>query len=198
MVEVFEWIPGYEGLYKVSNFGDVVSYHSGKPKSIYQTVNQYGYRQVKLTKNKIVKHVYVHRLVALVFVPGYEDGMEVNHKDLNRGNNMSTNLEWVTKSQNHKYRFTSRNYVYKVNACPICGKQIANQSSFCLLHREYERIKERWPSAENLRDDLLHLNFKEIGRKYGYSDNNIRKICRKYGLPVNKQGIKDLRNGSVS
>ena len=58
----------------------------------------------------------VHRLVAMAFVDGYEVGKEVNHIDENKQNNVSTNLEWVSTSQNvlhsisHRRSVKTRNY----------------------------------------------------------------------------------------
>jgi hypothetical protein len=45
----------------------------------------------------------VHRLVAKAFVPGYQEGLDVNHKDCNRLNNIASNLEWMTRLENLMY-----------------------------------------------------------------------------------------------
>lgn len=47
--------------------------------------------------------VPVHLYVAHAWVDGYEEGLEVNHKDFNRNNYHADNLEWVTHSDNIKY-----------------------------------------------------------------------------------------------
>lgn len=198
MEEIYEWVPGYEGAYKVSNMGDVISVRSGKPKQLYQTKNNCGYMQVKLCRDNTCKHMYVHRLVALVFVPGYCDGMEVNHKDADRCNNAYTNLEWVTKAINLHYRNLRRQEERKINQCPVCGKNISAQAKHCREHRDYVIKTERWPTLSELSDDLMHLNYCEIGRKYGYTDNNIRKICKAYNLPVNTAELIQFRNGPVA
>lgn len=44
--------------------------------------------------------MYVHRLVAMAFCNGYFDKADVNHKDGNKSNNISSNLEWCTRSEN--------------------------------------------------------------------------------------------------
>lgn len=59
------------------------------------------YTKVKLVDDDgIVKNLYVHRLVAEVFIPNPENLPEVNHIGLNKSNNCVSNLEWVTKLQN--------------------------------------------------------------------------------------------------
>jgi hypothetical protein len=48
------------------------------------------------------KHVSVHRLVAIAFVPG-DHSNDVNHKDMNKANNAATNLEWVPHRENIRH-----------------------------------------------------------------------------------------------
>jgi hypothetical protein len=55
-----------------------------------------GYRMVNLYGN-IKKRFYVHRLVAMAFIPNPENKQEVNHKNANRADNILENLEWVTR-----------------------------------------------------------------------------------------------------
>ncbi len=69
-----------------------------------------GYEYISLTRksngNEYIRKTFkIHRLVAFHFVDGYSDGLEVNHKDGVRDNNVATNLEWVTRSGNAKHRF---------------------------------------------------------------------------------------------
>jgi hypothetical protein len=47
--------------------------------------------------------VFVHRLVALAYLPNPTNAPFVNHKDFNRENNHVNNLEWVTAKQNINY-----------------------------------------------------------------------------------------------
>lgn len=102
-------IKGYEGLYKVSNRGDVISLSkiSGflklRERIMTPTVKANKYLDVKLIKNKISKHFYVHRLVAEHFIPNPNNLPQVNHKDNNPANNNVDNLEWCDNSYNIRY-----------------------------------------------------------------------------------------------
>ena len=87
--------------YEVSDQGRVRNAHTGrilKPKMIYS-----GYLVVCLNYKGESKMKFVHRLVALAFVPGWREGLEVNHKNGVKTDNRPENLEWVTHSENHRH-----------------------------------------------------------------------------------------------
>lgn len=100
-VETFLSVPGYEGLYEISNLGNIKSLRSGK--LMKKTKNNDGYEAVSLTKNGKSRGYFVHRLVALTFIPNPDNLPEVNHKDECRDNNVVDNLEWCTKKYNRNY-----------------------------------------------------------------------------------------------
>lgn len=80
--------------YQVSSFGRV----KNKRNKILKTwVINSGYECIRLTN---VKETLIHRLVAREFCDGYQPFLTVNHKDANRLNNTSDNLEWVTHKEN--------------------------------------------------------------------------------------------------
>ena len=97
-------IPGFNGRYFVSDYGVVFTkmMHAMKPSINPKT----GYCQVNLVKDRRYQMRYVHRLVAESFVENINSFREVNHKDGNKQNNMASNLEWVSRSENilHAYR----------------------------------------------------------------------------------------------
>ncbi len=105
MNEIWRDVVGYEGLYQVSNLGQVKSMnynHTGKPRILSKKRGTTDYLFVSLSKNKIVKNKYIHVMVAEEFIPN--GGLPcVNHIDGNKSNNSAENLEWVTYSQNTRH-----------------------------------------------------------------------------------------------
>lgn len=103
--EIWKDIEGYEGKYQVSNMGRVRSMAIGNEWRMRRpSVGRGGYYSVSLAGNDGRHRVHqVQRLVASAFVPGYREGLYVNHKDENRQNNRWDNLEWVTMTENNNY-----------------------------------------------------------------------------------------------
>jgi len=84
----------------VSNFGDV---RDAKTKILLNKIMWNNYPSVKLKKdNKIITH-RIHRLVAIAFIDNQENKKCVNHKDGVKANNIVSNLEWVTSSENNHH-----------------------------------------------------------------------------------------------
>lgn len=65
--------------------------------------NNKGYMTVSLGKR--MPGQFVHMLVAEAFVPGYEPGLDVDHKNGKKWDNRAENLEWVSRSENIKRAF---------------------------------------------------------------------------------------------
>ena len=111
----------YEGLYKVSNFGKILSLNyrnTGKPELMTPVEIKDGYLQVKLSKNGETKRCYVHRLVAETFLENPENKPCINHKiEGEKGKKINmvffnkdgsidkerTTIEWVTYEENNNY-----------------------------------------------------------------------------------------------
>lgn len=94
-------IKGYEGLYAVTEDGQVWSYHSKKFLRTYD--NGHGYHQVCLSKDGVSSRKRVHRLVAEAYIPNPENKSDVNHKDEDKSNNHVSNLEWATRAENVRH-----------------------------------------------------------------------------------------------
>lgn len=108
--EIWKSVPGYEGLYEVSNLGRVRSLtivdSIGRTKRgivLRQKTAKNGYKEVCLHKNGRQKTKKVHRLVAEAFLANNENLPQVNHKDENKGNNLLGNLEWCSAKYNTNY-----------------------------------------------------------------------------------------------
>ena len=94
-------IKGYEGLYAVTEDGQVWSYRSNK--FLKQRKDKDGYLLINLSVSGIIKTFKVHRLVAEAYIPNPDLKETVNHKDENKVNNNVSNLEWMTREENSVY-----------------------------------------------------------------------------------------------
>jgi hypothetical protein len=101
MKETWKPIKKYEGLYEVSNLGNVRSLPRNTTKGrILKIGIRRGYAKVTLYKDGVSCQCSVHRLVAESFIPNPLRKPMVNHIDENRLNNSVANLEWCTHIEN--------------------------------------------------------------------------------------------------
>ena len=96
-----QWKPvkDYEGLYWISDLGNIKSAKGLKRKATQ--IN--GYEYVTLYKNGKQSHKLIHRLVAEAFLPNPDMLPEVNHISENKLDNSVNNLEWCTHKYNHNF-----------------------------------------------------------------------------------------------
>lgn len=132
MNEIWKEIPGYEGYYEVSNLGNFrskdrwVKYKNNGTrlypgKSLLVEEMQDGYKRIVLMKEGKKIRYMCHRLVAQTFIDNPENKEQVNHIDGNRRNNMVTNLEWCTQSENeqHAVHVLNKSMKGKTKAKPV-------------------------------------------------------------------------------
>lgn len=100
-------IPGYEGLYEVSDTGLVRSLDRIAPngRSLHCRIMRpftmpTGHVRVTLSRDGVHRTLKVHRLVLLAFIGPGEPDTEVLHRDGRPANNTLANLRWGTKSEN--------------------------------------------------------------------------------------------------
>jgi hypothetical protein len=95
-------VPGYEGLYEISDHGRVYTLPRPRvPGSVLKTsVGEYGHLGIKLFKDGQNKHWAVHRLVLITFVGPCPEGQECRHLDGEAANNRRENLAWGTHAEN--------------------------------------------------------------------------------------------------
>ena len=165
----------YEGLYKVSNLGKILSLnynHTGKPGLMNPGTDKDGYLKVGLSKNGETKTCRVHRLVAETFLENPENKPEINHKiegDEGKKINMvifnedgsidkeKTSIEWVTRKENNDYG-TRTERMAKTMTNGKLSKRVLQLSLSGELIREY-------PSAS------------ECGRN-GFNKGHVAACCR--------------------
>ena len=106
--EIWKDVINFEGIYKVSNLGNV--------KRIFGTIgvnlkykhnynlkpldNGFGYFRIKLSKNGVSKRYMLHRIIAEAFLLNPNKLRVVNHINENKKDNRLINLEWCTHSEN--------------------------------------------------------------------------------------------------
>ncbi|MGL4998098.1 MAG: HNH endonuclease signature motif containing protein [Cetobacterium sp.] len=128
-------------------------------------VNNCGYRRVGLYSKPYKKRYFIHRLVALYFVDGFAEDLQINHKDGDKTNNNCANLEWVTQSQNeqHKQKFLNPRVTNKevIQAMPDGSEIEFFQVSHCAL---FNNIGRRVISAmlTGRKENKLNVRYKTV------------------------------------
>ena len=139
-------IPGYEGLYAITSCGKVWSYENKR--FLKPFLDKDGYKKILLCKNNKKKY-FIHRLVALTYLPNPNNYPIINHKDENKQNNSLNNLEWCTAQYNTNYG--TRN------------KKVSKKLSKKLMYIETNEIF----------DSVL-----EAAEKLNLRADSISKVCR--------------------
>lgn len=156
--------------------------------------------------------VYVHILQAEKMLGRFLSDEEcVHHKDLNKTNNDISNLMVFATNADHtsyhhalndhtdyELRYISGVYYCKIlskstkTICPCCGKRKSQGAEFCFDCRQQKR-RINLPDKRTLIQDLQHLSILAIGKKYGVSDNAVRKWLKIYNLPYKHSDITLFR-----
>lgn len=145
--EIFKDIEGYEGLYQISNLGNVKSlnYHrTGKERILKPAKKDNGYLFIGLHKNRNIKYFLIHRLVASSFLPNPNKLKEINHINENKIDNRVENLEWINHKDNMKYgnrsvkELETKNKNSSINA----EKPIIQLSKYGIEIGRYKSINE--------------------------------------------------------
>lgn len=179
MNEIWKPVAGYEGLYEVSNFGNVKSlnYRNWKTvKILTPKINNEGYLWVELRKNGDPRCFLVHRLVASAFICNPMNYPIINHKDENPQNNIVTNLEWCDYTYNALYSINRRKTGASVS------KSKGRRKAFKKGSGKTGRINQRNNVPVFRVDDRgvksqMFENIYVVSKKFGYRSSSIKECC---------------------
>lgn len=137
--EVWRDIPGYEGLYQVSDLGRVKSLnynHTGREQIRRPGKGRNGYLQVGLWKDGKVKWFKVHRLVWIAFNGPIPDGYEINHISEDKTDCRLVNLNLMTHKENLNWGTGNRRRSKMVEQHTLDGTHICTWFSTIGIEKE--------------------------------------------------------------
>lgn len=164
MEEIWKDITGYEGLYQISNLGNVVSLNFNRENKRKQLkkLTRTGYYYVCLSKNNVKKNKNLHRIIAEHFIPNPENKPQINHKNGIKKDNRIENLEWVTSKENMVHAWKNNlNYVSK-KSIETAKKQCKKNFSKTTLDTETGIFYDSFYDACY----YLNLNYQNTTQKY--------------------------------
>ena len=163
--EVWGDVPGFIGLYQVSNHGRIYSVRYKRFRKL--RTDKYGYAVVPLNKDGVQRRFFVHRLVAEVFLQNPLELPEVNHIDGNKQNNFADNLEWCNHQENIVHAYETG--LMKQTAKPKPPKK---SQKYKLSKSLAQQIRAEYAKGEQ------GCGFKALAKKYSVSTTTIRQIVK--------------------
>jgi hypothetical protein len=171
--EIWIDIKNYEGIYQISNFGNVKSimrigkHNKGrkwqirKERTLKNRNDGRGYYSVILYKGNTKISYRIHRLVAKAFIPNINNRPEINHKDGNKQNNNVDNLEWCTRKENTSH--ARQNGLYPKNARRLFNKNTVENIKSMIKQGFLNRY-----IADKLNTNIQNIRNIRIGHTYKY------------------------------
>lgn len=165
-METWKDVVGYEGLYQVSDEGNVRSLnynHTNKVKELSLVEAKDGYLVVCLHKNGTQKEGKVHRLVAEAFIPNPQNKPCIDHRNGDNQDNNVCNLRWVTSLENNNNPITKARMKGIQNGRQLNREDVSKK--VLQYDMDWNLIKE-YPSAS------------EAARQMRCCPDTISKVCR--------------------
>lgn len=163
---IWKDIPGYEGLYQVSNLGTIYSVRYKRLRK--SSTDRYGYAFVGLNKHGNQQFFSIHRLVASAFIQNPCNLPEVNHIDGNKQNNRADNLEWCD-------HYANMIHAYKAGLVPYAIRPIQEKKK-----QRTKRAKLSKEMAQRIRSEhkpgVRGCGCRSLAKKYGVSATTIKHI----------------------
>ena len=118
-MEEYKRINDYEN-YEINACGSV---RKVKTKVVLKASLHKGYYRIGLCKNGKQKLFYVHKLIALSFIPNPDNKILIDHIDRDPLNNNVNNLRWCSRSENQINRGTMKNNKSSISGVRKCGNK---------------------------------------------------------------------------
>ncbi len=93
-------LKGFNGDYVINKKGEI----KNKYGLLMKTFLDNGYVKITLRKNGTKSNYYIHRLLAIQFIPNPKGLKEINHKNHKRNDNTLRNLEWCDRTYNNQHK----------------------------------------------------------------------------------------------
>ncbi|UGO48010.1 HNH endonuclease [Bacillus phage vB_BanS_MrDarsey] len=171
-------LKGYEGLYQVSDTGELRSldrrelctrkdgqqfFRSRKGKTLVLSKDDDGYLVTSISKDGNPKGIKIHRLVAEAFIPNPENKEQVNHIDGNKENNHVDNLEWSTNHENITHAVETK----------LRNDKGVNNNNAKLSLEDVKYIKENYQPRHK------EFGAKALAEKFGVHSITIGKVAKR-------------------
>lgn len=178
--EFWRSVVGYEGLYEVSNFGRIKGMEKIRTAKggsyirneqiIIQSIHHNGYKVIGMTKNGKRKSFESHRIIAMSFLPNPDNKAEVNHINLDRGDNSLENLEWTSRRENLSHGFKNK----------ICSSQYRGVA--------YNKNTKKWIAYCSFNGKLIRM---------GYKFDNELDAARAYNNKLDELNIENKYKNDI-
>ena len=140
MNDDFVDVKGYEGLYKINKEGDI---WSCKRKRLLKIRICKGYKRIQLRKNNTRNEYFIHRLIAINFIPNPDNNPVIDHINRIKTDNRIENLRWVSRCEN----------------CQNMTKYITNTSGYKNIHTIKNKGYEYWRIEINYNNNTYNKSF---------------------------------------